>query len=673
MEYTKEGMPAVPAGWAFARIADVLNLQNGFAFKPTQWKTAGIPIIRIQNLNDRGATFNFCTDELPDKFRVDPGDLLFAWSGTPGTSFGAHIWSGPRAWLNQHIFRVGFDDALFDKRFLRLAINRNLDDYIRQAHGGAGLAHITKGKFEASQLLLAPLAEQKRIVAKVEEVLARANAARERLTKMPTILRRFRQSVLAAACSGRLTADWRDQRSFTSEMTESEDGITYPAHWTYRLTAELVEPGTVISYGIVLPGPNLPKGVPYIRGQDIDDAGQINVPQLWRTSPEIANKHARSALCAGDVLLCVIRHLRVAVVPPGIDGANLTQGTVRMRPGCGISNNYLALYLRSPQAQNWMKSKYVGSDMPRINVEHARTIPVPVPPREEQAEIASRVETLFKWADQIDRRLATATAQTDRLVQSVLTKAFQGELVPTEAELAARVGHQYESAEALLERIQQQRAFESGLAAPSKSKKQPSGASSREADFKETLFETGAVPRSRIGKPAEPTRTSPTTSGLSRRSNGSQNSSDAWVEISYDEAMAVVREAFAEGGARDREHAIRDVAVALGYKRVGSRVRDTVDGYLRAAIRRGILFKDGGSYNLVERSAGDYERDHLIDSLIASMNGGWTARDEAVRATARHLGFQKAGVAFKDGMRSAINGAIRRGLLEYDGDMIRKK
>src|SRR5262249_51306346 len=138
----------------------------------------------------------------------------------------------------------------------------------------------------------------------------------------------------------------------------------------------------------------------------------------------------------GDVLLCVIRHLRVAIVQPGIDGANLTQGTVRLRPSAEILGPYLARYLASPQAQNWMKERYVGTDMPRINVEHARSIPVPLPSLPEQREIVRRVAELFAVADAVEAKLAAARKRVEALTQAVLAKAFRGELVPTEAELA---------------------------------------------------------------------------------------------------------------------------------------------------------------------------------------------------------------------------------------------
>jgi type I restriction enzyme S subunit len=82
-----------------------------------------------------------------------------------------------------------------------------------------------------------------------------------------------------------------------------------------------------------------------------------------------------------------------------------------------------------------------------------REVAVPVPPREEQREIVRRVEALFKLADANDKRIATATARGEKLTQSILAKAFRGELVPTEAELARAEGRQYESATALLARL----------------------------------------------------------------------------------------------------------------------------------------------------------------------------------------------------------------------------
>jgi type I restriction enzyme S subunit len=100
-----------------------------------------------------------------------------------------------------------------------------------------------------------------------------------------------------------------------------------------------------------------------------------------------------------------------------------------------------------------MKRRYFGMDMPRINVEDARAVPVALPSPDEQREIVSRVRSLFDLADAIERRVASSIEQADKLVQATLAKAFQGELVPTEAELARNEGRSYEPASALLERV----------------------------------------------------------------------------------------------------------------------------------------------------------------------------------------------------------------------------
>lgn len=154
----------LPIGWRRVRVGDTLKLLNGRAFKSSEWSDTGTPIIRIQNLKTETAPFNHYLGDLTDQFRARPGDLLFAWSGTPGTSFGAHIWRGGPAWVNQHIFRVDYPKDLFDVEFLRLALNQNVASYIEQAQGGVGLAHITKKKLNESTLIVPPIDEQRQIV-----------------------------------------------------------------------------------------------------------------------------------------------------------------------------------------------------------------------------------------------------------------------------------------------------------------------------------------------------------------------------------------------------------------------------------------------------------------------------------------------------------------------------
>ena len=105
-KHTEDYYFDIPSTWVWVRIGDVFDLVNGKAFKPSDWSDVGDPIVRIQNLNDKNAPYNYCNTPCEEKYYLHGGELLFSWSGTPGTSFGAFIWHGGKAVLNQHIFIV---------------------------------------------------------------------------------------------------------------------------------------------------------------------------------------------------------------------------------------------------------------------------------------------------------------------------------------------------------------------------------------------------------------------------------------------------------------------------------------------------------------------------------------------------------------------------------------
>ena len=170
--------------WEVKRLGEVCRLTNGMAFKPSDWIETGIPIVRIQNLNDKNAPFNYCAPEIiDDRCMIDTGTLLFSWSGTPGTSFGAFIWNRGKAVLNQHIFIV--KPVEIDKVFLKMAIDANMTSIIEKSHGGAGLRHITKSDFEDIRISVPKdIAEQRRIAAclfALDEMLATTNEKLEQL------------------------------------------------------------------------------------------------------------------------------------------------------------------------------------------------------------------------------------------------------------------------------------------------------------------------------------------------------------------------------------------------------------------------------------------------------------------------------------------------------------
>jgi type I restriction enzyme, S subunit len=174
-----------------AKVGDICDLVNGKAFTPDDWSTAGQPIIRIQNLNDSKKPFNYWAGPLDKEVLVKPQDVLLAWSGTPGTSFGAHIWHGPPGVLNQHIFLVKLNNKrVRDDWFVR-AVNAHLGLLIDQAHGGVGLKHVTRGMVDDLEIPLPPLAEQRRIAS----ILDAADALRQKRRQALRLLDQLSQSI----------------------------------------------------------------------------------------------------------------------------------------------------------------------------------------------------------------------------------------------------------------------------------------------------------------------------------------------------------------------------------------------------------------------------------------------------------------------------------------------
>ncbi len=154
--------------WPIKPLGEVCDLVNGAPFKPSDWDGGGLPIIRIQNLNDSTKIFNYTSKKVSEKFRVRLGDTLLSWSGTPGTSFGCFRWTGPEGWLNQHIFNVHLNGNILPAFFIH-QVNSKLDELIAKAHGGVGLQHITKGALSSVNMIVPPLTEQERIVKLLDE------------------------------------------------------------------------------------------------------------------------------------------------------------------------------------------------------------------------------------------------------------------------------------------------------------------------------------------------------------------------------------------------------------------------------------------------------------------------------------------------------------------------
>ena len=186
--------------WEIRTIGDMFSLINGCAFKPEDWKPNGTPIIRIQNLNDPSAEFNYSQAPVSERNRVESGDLLFAWSGTLGSSFGARVWTGPPGVLNQHIFKVLMDEQRITLPFALLVLARVEEDIAEKSHGfKASFVHVKKSDLVKVELPLPALHEQQRIAACLSSLDALITAATQELDTLKTHKKGLMQQLFPSA------------------------------------------------------------------------------------------------------------------------------------------------------------------------------------------------------------------------------------------------------------------------------------------------------------------------------------------------------------------------------------------------------------------------------------------------------------------------------------------
>ena len=155
-------------------LGDMATYINGYAFKPVDWGTKGLPIIRIQNLTDSGKDYNYYDGEIKEKYLVKKGDVLISWSA----SIGVFEWEKEDAWLNQHIFKVVFDKKEVNKQYFKYVTSYVLKKSLQYAHGST-MKHLTKSTFDKLPIPIYDLNVQRVIaekIGKVDEAIAECDA-----------------------------------------------------------------------------------------------------------------------------------------------------------------------------------------------------------------------------------------------------------------------------------------------------------------------------------------------------------------------------------------------------------------------------------------------------------------------------------------------------------------
>ncbi|XRO76867.1 restriction endonuclease subunit S [Methanocaldococcus sp. 10A] len=180
-KFKKSEVGEVPEDWEVVRLIDVAEYINGYAFSPKDWKDKGLPIIRIQNLNDPKAEFNYFDGVIDNKYIVENGDILFSWSA----SIGVYIWNRGRAVLNQHIFKVVPKNNV-NKLFLYYALFLAIEQLKNRVHGST-MKHFKRSELNTTFIPLPPLEEQKaiaEILSKIDKVIQLKKEKKEKLQKI---------------------------------------------------------------------------------------------------------------------------------------------------------------------------------------------------------------------------------------------------------------------------------------------------------------------------------------------------------------------------------------------------------------------------------------------------------------------------------------------------------
>ena len=359
-----------------------------------------------------------------------------------------------RAWITDNAFVTTFNEKYLSKAYLlKLLEATNL----RGDDSSTAQPVISGRKIYPIEISVPPLAEQKVIAQKLDTLLAQVGTTKARLDRIPDILKRFRQSVLAAAVSGKLTEEWRNsehivvlkekllksieaerQKAWVLECERIGKNRKYkkavngdasslpdiPKTWAWASVDSL---STKVVDGVHKKPVYQPDGVPFVTVKNLTAGKGISFEKLnyisaddhelfyQRTNPERGD-----ILISKDGTLGVVRQVKTDTI------FSIFVSVALVKPVLKEMADYLELAFQSLTVQQQMVG--VGSGLQHIHLTDLRQDLIPVPPQEEQIQIVNKVRILFEYADTIEKQVEAAQVRVNSLTQSILAKAFRGDL-----------------------------------------------------------------------------------------------------------------------------------------------------------------------------------------------------------------------------------------------------
>lgn len=392
-------------GWPSLKLGDFFEIARGGSPRPIQDYVTddpdGVNWITIKDAS-AGSKYIRTTERkirpagVPRSRVVNPGDFLL----TNSMSFGRpYIMKTAGCIHDGWLVLSDRSGQVHTDFFYHLLGSDALHREFSRRAAGAVVKNLNIDLVKSVEVPLPPLAEQRRIA----DILDKADA-----------IRRKRKEAIALT----------DELLRSTFLEMFGDPVTNPKGWPVSELAEVVEPGTTVTYGIVQCGPEIPGGVPYVRTGDIQK-GEIDASQLRRTSRELAARYVRSTVDAGDIIMSIRATVgTTALVRDELAGANLTQGTARIAPGPNVRSEFLLAHLRSVGTQTWIQRQVKGATFREITLKRLRQLPVMVPSLDSQLHF----EQLAQGVENVRIRLKARGKEADDLFNSLVQRAFRGEL-----------------------------------------------------------------------------------------------------------------------------------------------------------------------------------------------------------------------------------------------------
>ncbi|ELI5878570.1 restriction endonuclease subunit S [Vibrio parahaemolyticus] len=470
-------MSELPIGWIETELGNITEVQSGIGF-PKKYQgviDAEYPVYKVGDLSKAFVHSSGLLSKSDNYVSLDTLLLMKGKTFEVGSTLFAKI--GEALKLNRRVIveRPGIADnnVMGVKAFYNEAdkyVYRYLQYFdVASLSRSTTVPSIRKSDVEEITIPLPPLNEQIRIANKLDSILAKVDKAQARLDKIPAILKRFRQSVLAAATSGELTKEWRAENpSATSNSILDElSSFKFDAR-TKKLVDKEIRPDEMSN--------DLPSGWKWVRLCGITDVVS-GVAKGSKTKEEtVSLPYLRVAnVQRGYLDLSEVKYIDVAQSKG--ENLKLEKGDVLFNEGGDIDKlgrgwvwegqiedcihqnhvfrarilsnkiqpKYLSFYGNESARDYFLREGTQTVNLANLNKTTLSLLPVPLPPEEEQVEIVRQVDRLFNKANKLEKQYLDAKARLDRLTQSILAKAFRGELVPQDPN--------DEPAEKLLERI----------------------------------------------------------------------------------------------------------------------------------------------------------------------------------------------------------------------------